>query len=69
MDEAEIGGEYELYLDYERGVGDPSRVFHAMGGMIDALSSLDRDLGAVISATCHPSIVLTDIESSSLTGC
>lgn len=59
-------GEYELYLDYQRGEGDPSRVFHAMGGMIDVLSVLDKDLGAVISASCEPSIVLTDIESSSL---
>ncbi len=66
MDEAEIDGEYELYLDYEPGEGDPSRVFHAMGGMIDVLTSLDRDLGAVISASCHPSIILTDIESGSL---
>lgn len=66
MDEADTDSEYELYLDYQRGEGDPSRVFHAMGGMIDVFSALDKDLGAMISASCEPSIVLTDIESGSL---
>ncbi|MCL7751807.1 hypothetical protein LV475_09410 [Guyparkeria hydrothermalis] len=58
--------EYELYLDYKRGEGDPSRVFHAMGNMIDMFSNLDEDLGAVISSSCTPSVVLTDIESGSI---
>ncbi|WP_018882130.1 MULTISPECIES: hypothetical protein [unclassified Thioalkalivibrio] len=62
----DMDDQYELYLDYQRGAGDPARIFHVTGGMIDALSALDKDLASVISASCIPHVELSDIEVSSL---
>jgi hypothetical protein len=58
--------DYELYLDFRKSEGDPSRVFHAMGGMIDALSNLDRDLGKLISPYYEPQVILEDVYTGSL---
>lgn len=66
MNSQESDYTYELYLDFQKAEGDPSRIFHAMGGLIDALSSLDRDVGQLLSVHYEPQIVLEDLSTGSI---
>lgn len=66
MTSSESDYDYELYLDFRKSEGDPSRIFHAMGGVIDALNNLDRDLGRLISPYYEPQVVLEDVYTGSL---
>jgi hypothetical protein len=58
--------EFNLYIDYEKSEGEPSRVFHAMGELIDAFEGLDELLAGIISEGDGTELVLEDIEASSL---
>jgi len=58
--------EFNLYIDYEKSEGEPSRVFHAMGELIDAFEDLDELLAGVISEGAGTELILQDIEASSL---
>ncbi len=58
--------EFNLYIDYEKSEGEPSRVFHAMGELIDAFEGLDELLAGIISEGAGTELVLEDIEASSL---
>lgn len=56
----------EIRIEFERGVGDPSRVFHAMAGLIEATQLLDSHLALSIGASVRTSLVLQDVEAASL---
>jgi hypothetical protein len=58
--------DFNLYIDYEREEGEPSRVFHAMGELIDAFEGLDELLAGIISEGAGTELVLKDIEAASL---
>ena len=58
--------EFNLYIDYKRSEGEPSRVFHAMGELIEAFEGLDELLAGIISIGAGTELVLEDIEASSL---
>lgn len=58
--------EFSLYIDYEKADGEPSRVFHAMGDLIDAFEGLDELLAGIVSEGSGTELVLEDIEASSL---
>jgi len=57
---------FEIYLDFKKSEGDPSRVFHAMGDVIDSLQELDSDLARIISPFYQPTLVLDNVESGSI---
>lgn len=56
----------EIRVEFERGRGDPARVFRAMTGLIEATQSLDEHLSATISTTVRTTLVLQDVEAASL---
>ena len=56
----------EIKIDFERGQGDPTRIFRAMAGLIESTQMLDDHLSATISTKVHTSLVLQDVEASSL---
>lgn len=58
--------EFNLYIDYEKAEGEPSRVFHAMGELIDAFEDLDELLAGILSEGAGTELILEDIEASSL---
>lgn len=58
--------EFNLYIDYEKAEGEPSRVFHAMGELIDSFEGLDELLAGIVSQGAGTELVLEDIEASSL---
>jgi hypothetical protein len=57
---------FELYLDFRPSTGDPSRAFHALGDVIDALHDLDLDLARIISPHYQPVLVLDKVDGGSI---
>lgn len=57
---------FSIEIDFERGKGDPSRVFRAMSDLIDALKETDKDLVKSIDTKIEPVILLEDVETQSI---
>lgn len=66
MDEMTQNEHFDIYIDYVKNDGDPSRVFHAMGELIDAFADLDKMIAGVISETSQTELILENIEAASL---
>lgn len=64
--QSEQSEEIEIRVEFERGVGDPTRVFRAMAGLIESAQSLDTHLALSIGAGVRTTLVLQDVEASSL---
>lgn len=58
--------QFDIYIDYVKDSGDASRVFHAMGELIDTFEQIDSLLAGVISEHADAELVLEDIEAASL---
>lgn len=55
-----------LKIDFVRHSPDPSRIFRAMSGMIEAFERFDSDLVGSIDAKIEPVMMLEDVEVGSL---
>ena len=64
-DEQEYGA-FELIVNFKKGSGDPSRVFKAMTGLIESIQSLDGHLSQSLAPDVKTTLVLQDIQASSL---
>jgi hypothetical protein len=58
--------EVEIRIEFERGAGDPSRIFRSMAGLIESTQLLDIHLALSIGAEVRTSLVLQDVEAASL---
>ncbi len=56
----------EIKVDFVPGEGDPTRIFRAMSGLIEATQLIDSHLAAVLSTKVRTSLVLQDVEAGSL---
>lgn len=56
----------EIRIEFERGVGDPTRVFRAMAGLIEATQLMDSHLALSIGANVRTTLLLQDVEAASL---
>jgi hypothetical protein len=56
----------EIRIEFERGAGDPSRVFHAMAGLIESTQLLDSHLALILGANVRTTLLLQDVEAASL---
>jgi hypothetical protein len=56
----------EIRVEFERGAGDPTRVFRTMTGLIESAQNLDAHLALGIGASVRTSLVLQDVEAASL---
>ncbi|GAO35311.1 hypothetical protein SCT_0696 [Sulfuricella sp. T08] len=56
----------EIRIEFERGAGDPTRVFRAMAGLIESTQLLDSHLALIIGANVRTALVLQDVEAASL---
>ena len=59
-------GEYCIKIDFERHSEYPTRVFKAMSGMIESFQEFDKILAKTVNLKIEPTILLEDIETSSL---
>lgn len=62
----EIQNLIEIRIEFERGTGDPTRIFRAMAGLIESTQLLDSHLALSIGANVRTSLVLQDVEAASL---
>lgn len=58
--------EFEIRIEFQRGAGDPTRVFRSMAGLIESVQRLDVHLAQMIGASVRTTLVLQDVEASSL---
>ncbi|MBN9601916.1 MAG: hypothetical protein J0G33_03185 [Afipia felis] len=58
--------EFSFTIDFEKGKGDPRRIFNAGSLLIDAFESIDDALTPVVDSKIKSSIVLDDVEAGSL---
>lgn len=63
---APTDADIEIRVEFERGAGDPTRVFRTMAGLIESAQSLDTHLALGIGASVRTSLVLQDVEAASL---
>jgi hypothetical protein len=59
-------GDFELRIEFVRSEGDPTRVFRAMTGLIEAAQSLDSHMALSLGVQVTTSLVLENIEAASL---
>lgn len=57
---------FEIVVEFKKGTGDPTRVFKTMTGLIEAVKSLDGHLAYSLAPSVSTTIVLQDIQASSL---
>lgn len=55
-----------IEISFEKNTEKPSRIFKAMGRLIDDLHQLDRDLASSISVQIEPVMLLEDIQPGSV---
>ena len=58
--------DFAIFIDFEKGVERPQRIFQAMDGLISSLERLDKALAGALGPTIEPVLVLEDIEAGSL---
>lgn len=58
--------DFDIRIEFARGEGDPTRVFRSMADLIEAFQRFDTHLAPMLGATVRTSVVLQDIEASSL---
>ena len=59
-------GELGIEIKFERGSGDPARVFRSMTALIGAFEAIDRTLVKSIDTKIEPVLLLEDVEASSI---
>ncbi len=58
--------EFEIRIDFERGKGDPARVFKAMSGLIESFESINSHLASTYDSALNATLVLDEIEAGSI---
>lgn len=66
MSETNPKADFCITIDYEKGVGSPSRVFRAMSDLIDAFQETDKSLVGGVDGKLIPILLLEDIEIGSV---
>ena len=66
MSDEQDYGFFELVVEFKRDSGDPSRVFKTMTGLIESVQSLDQHLSYSVGPSVKTTLVLQDIQASSL---
>jgi hypothetical protein len=58
--------DFAFTIDFERGAGDPRRVFDAASALVDGFELLDEALAPSVDQNIRTLMVLEDIEAGSL---
>ncbi|PKP82405.1 MAG: hypothetical protein CVT79_05610 [Alphaproteobacteria bacterium HGW-Alphaproteobacteria-18] len=58
--------DFAFYIDFQKGVGSPSRVFSATSDFIKACERLDKELVRSVDSNIETVLILEDIEAASL---
>lgn len=64
--ENERSNDFDLYINFVRSEGSPSRVFYSMGELVDAFSQLDGVLAGIVAEGSRTEIVLDEVTGGSI---
>lgn len=64
--EIEQNNGFQIYIDFVKSEGDPSRVFHSMAELIEAFEQIDLNLAGMFGGSTATQLVLDDLEAGSL---
>lgn len=56
----------DIRIEFIRGEGDPTRIFRSMTSLINIFQEMDGHLAPILGAAVKTSLILEDVESSSL---
>lgn len=57
---------FEIYIDFTKSEGDPTRVFKTMAGLIEGMQSIDKHLSQSLNISVNTNLVLEEIQSGSI---
>lgn len=59
--------DFDIRIVFERGVGEPTRIFRSMAGLIESAQRIDAHLAGMLGADVRTALVLQDVAAESLT--
>lgn len=57
---------FEIYIDFTKSEGDPTRVFKTMTGLIESVQSIDKHLAQTLNVSVKTNLVLENIQTGSI---
>jgi len=57
---------FSLFIDFAKSEGDPSRVFRAMGSLVDAFATLDQQLIGILGEEIETEMILDEVQTGSI---
>lgn len=57
---------FELYINFTKNEGDPTRVFKTMSGLITGMQNIDKHLAQSLNISINTNLVLEEIQSGSI---
>lgn len=57
---------FEIYIDFTKGEGDPTRVFRTMTGLIESVQNIDNHLAQSLNISISTNLVLEEVQSGSI---
>ncbi len=58
--------DFAIYIDFDKSIEKPQRIFQALDGLISAFERLDKTLAMSIDPSIEPVLLLEDIEAGSI---
>lgn len=66
MQHEQIDDLFEIYIDFTKSEGDPTRVFKTMTGLIESVQSIDKHLAQTLNVSVKTNLVLEEIQTGSI---
>lgn len=57
---------FEIYIDFTKSKGDPTRVFKTMTGLVESVQNIDKHLAQTLNVSVETNLVLENIYSGSI---
>lgn len=57
---------FEIYIDFTKNEGDPTRVFKTMSGLVESIQNIDKHLAQTLNVSVNTNLVLENIHSGSI---
>lgn len=57
---------FEIYIDFTKNEGDPTRVFKTMSGLVESVQNIDKHLAQTLNVSVNTNLVLENIYSGSI---
>ena len=66
MKHEQVDDLFEIYIDFTKSEGDPTRVFRTMTGLIENVQNIDKHLAQTLNVSVKTNLVLEEIQTGSI---